>query len=68
MGRVITEVAYWQRKFPSLEPDTDEADMLARLLTYSRFGNDFQNIKLSRLSLSPWFSALSLLSTLSRTT
>ncbi|HCH3863180.1 TPA: hypothetical protein NKV27_004545 [Vibrio parahaemolyticus] len=28
------EVAYWQRKFPTLEPDTDEADMLARLLTY----------------------------------
>ncbi|GHX44558.1 hypothetical protein VCSRO158_3610 [Vibrio cholerae] len=38
------EVAYWQRKFPTLEPDTDEADMLARLLTYE----DIDLVKLGR--------------------
>ena len=25
----------WHRKFPSLEPDTEEADLIERLLTYS---------------------------------
>lgn len=29
-----TEVEYWYRKFPMLEPETDDADVLKRLLTY----------------------------------
>lgn len=29
-----TEVEYWYRKFPMLEPETDDADVLERLLTY----------------------------------
>ncbi|MCR9608127.1 hypothetical protein NB499_07305 [Vibrio alginolyticus] len=28
------EVEYWYRKFPMLEPETDDADVLERLLTY----------------------------------
>ncbi|MFY0676105.1 MAG: hypothetical protein JXR18_02355 [Neptuniibacter sp.] len=29
------EIIYWQKRFPTLEPETEDADLLTRLLTYS---------------------------------
>ncbi len=30
----IKEVKYWHEKFPTVEPETEEADLLVKLLTY----------------------------------
>ncbi|MGF1832601.1 hypothetical protein [Photobacterium sanguinicancri] len=47
----VKEIKYWYEKFPTLEPETEEADVLVRLLTY----NDMKNVweKLPKYKIKP---------------
>jgi hypothetical protein len=47
----VKEIEYWFKKFPTVEHETEEADLLARLLTYHDMNNVWR--KLPKYNIKP---------------